>query len=343
MLRMQVELSRVLWRHLGPVLEQAAGGTPGGWAQAEEVLGGPLSLVAQEPYLFPDSGAEARVEGGAIVELELLGAAPRRAVLAVDERALGPRGDPAMLPPLLRRLLDGAPVRVGGLRAPHEVSAVLGRPGQMILGLDLSLRGPAGDRWARLLVGAELRLAAPPPMVDALRLRLWQRRGRLAEVPVELRIQAGEGTLPAGEVAELQVGDVVVLDRFGPRPVVGGPVKLRLGRGAFPAHLDGRGVTLLGAYQLEWTGAMAHEPPTGNEDAGTERLLRELPVQLTCELGRITLTGQEVLELRPGAVLPVGRPLAGPVDLCAGGRVIARGELVEVEGEMGVRVTEVLD
>ena len=57
----------------------------------------------------------------------------------------------------------------------------------------------------------------------------------------------------------------------------------------------------------------------------------------------MTLTAREILELRPGAVVPVGRPLAGPVDLTAGGRVMARGELVDVEGELGVRVTEIIE
>jgi len=37
-------------------------------------------------------------------------------------------------------------------------------------------------------------------------------------------------------------------------------------------------------------------------------------------------------------VIPVGRPLHGPVDLTVGGRVVARGELVDVDGELGVRV-----
>jgi flagellar motor switch/type III secretory pathway protein FliN len=37
----------------------------------------------------------------------------------------------------------------------------------------------------------------------------------------------------------------------------------------------------------------------------------------------------------------LGRPLGGPVELRAGGRLLARGELCDVEGEVGVRVTEV--
>ena len=78
-------------------------------------------------------------------------------------------------------------------------------------------------------------------------------------------------------------------------------------------------------------------------DAAADALLRELPVEMVCELGRVTMTGRELLELRPGAVIPVGRPLAGPVDLTVGGRVVARGELVDVEGEIGVRITQVND
>lgn len=77
--------------------------------------------------------------------------------------------------------------------------------------------------------------------------------------------------------------------------------------------------------------------------AGADALLGELPVEAVCELGRVTMTGRELLELRPGAVIPVGRPLAGPVDVTVGGRVVARGELVDVEGEIGVRVTQLLD
>ena len=55
--------------------------------------------------------------------------------------------------------------------------------------------------------------------------------------------------------------------------------------------------------------------------------MRNTEVEVVCELGRVTMTGRELLELRPGAVIPVGRPLAGPVDLTVGGRVVARGFL----------------
>ena len=72
-----------------------------------------------------------------------------------------------------------------------------------------------------------------------------------------------------------------------------------------------------------------------------EALLRDLPVELTAEVGRLRMSARELIELGPGAVLPLGRPLAGPVELVVGGQVVAVGELVDVEGELGVRLVEV--
>ena len=45
----------------------------------------------------------------------------------------------------------------------------------------------------------------------------------------------------------------------------------------------------------------------------------------------------------PKHYLPHLPMLAGPVDLTVGGRLVARGELVDVEGDLGVRLTEVVD
>jgi flagellar motor switch protein FliM len=259
---------------------------------------------------------------------------------------------------LLRESLAGAPLRVT-LGSAAEVAATLGEhPSRMTLAMDLRLASADLAGWARLLTRADLRLhSAPSPPASAQQLR-WARRARLAEARVELCIEAGHGFLPSSAVVALAASDIVVLDHFGPKPITGGPVSLRVGHGAFTAHLDGSGLTILSSFHLraaamattdDKTDAPSPEPALspGEKEPGpalpSEHLLRELPVQLTCEIGRVTLSAREVLELRPGSVLPVGRPLAGPVDLTAGGRVIARGELVDVEGEIGVRVTEVLD
>lgn len=357
LLRAQVDLGRALWRHLGGLLDEAAL-SDGELPELRAVLGGPLRIDAAEPYLIPVERAASLLSGGRLLELEVLSPARPRAVLSVDEALCARLGlrSAEELAGLVRKALRGAAVRV--LPATEEaVERLLGeRTARTGLALDLDVRTPRDRGWARLVLGADLRLLAAPPPSPRAMARRWQRRERLSQSQVTLRIEAGYGFLPASALLTLRTGDIVVLDHFGPKPVTGGLVALRLGAGVFPAYLDGGGVTVMSPFHLR-AEAMADETPENRppraepaspqtdapEALPSDQLLGELPVQLTCEIGRLTLPAREVLELRPGAVLPVGRPLAGPVDLTAGGRVIARGELVDVEGEIGVRITELLD
>lgn len=351
LLQVQVDLGRAFWQHVSPVID---GRSDEDWRRLQETLPGPIEIAAQEPYLFPLEEAAMRLAGALPVLLELLTPSRMPAVLAIEEALLARLDLSEALLEVLRDVLSGAPVRVVDLCAPAEVPRLLGpeereRTGRQAMAMDLMLGSAAERGWGRLLLRADLRLAAPPPLTERARRALWRRRGRLFEQPVTLPIEAGHGRLRGAQVLGLGPEDVVVLDRFGPRPVVGGPVWLRLGDGVFPAHLDGRGVTISSPFQERGT-MMAEDrvddaqAQSGEDpDEGSERLLRELQVLVTCEIGRVTMTGREVLELRPGAILPVGRPLAGPVDLCVGGKRIARGELVDVEGEIGVRITETGD
>ena len=66
-----------------------------------------------------------------------------------------------------------------------------------------------------------------------------------------------------------------------------------------------------------------------------------MPVTLTVELGRINLPLGRLADLKPGDVLELGRHAREPVELTSGGRLIARGELVQIDNELGVRVTHV--
>lgn len=61
-------------------------------------------------------------------------------------------------------------------------------------------------------------------------------------------------------------------------------------------------------------------------------------VELTVGLGTTRLSLRQVLELAIGQVVPLGRPLAGPFDIHAAGRRVGRGELVNIDGELGVRI-----
>ena len=77
-----------------------------------------------------------------------------------------------------------------------------------------------------------------------------------------------------------------------------------------------------------------------NDDSDLRRL-RDVLVELTVEIGRTRMTVGETLELRPGSVVALNRMAGEPVDLLVNGRRIARGEVVVVDEEFGLRITEI--
>jgi len=77
---------------------------------------------------------------------------------------------------------------------------------------------------------------------------------------------------------------------------------------------------------------------------GTEALLRaagDAPVDVVVELARVALPLGELAALRPGEVLVTGRSLGERVTLRVGERILAQGELVDVDGEIGVRILSI--
>ena len=69
--------------------------------------------------------------------------------------------------------------------------------------------------------------------------------------------------------------------------------------------------------------------------------LHDVPVELTVEIGRTRMTIGETLSLGPGAIVSLNRLAGEPVDLLVNGTTIARGEVVVIDEEFGLRVTEV--
>ena len=67
----------------------------------------------------------------------------------------------------------------------------------------------------------------------------------------------------------------------------------------------------------------------------------DVPVTLVVELGRINMPLRRLADLKPGDVIEVGRHAREPVELTSNGRLVARGELVQIDTELGVRITSV--
>src|SRR3954454_12655839 len=83
--------------------------------------------------------------------------------------------------------------------------------------------------------------------------------------------------------------------------------------------------------------------PAGASAAGADlERLYDVPVELAVEIGRTQMTIREALALGPGSLVTLN-PLAGePVDLLVNGKRIARGEVVVLDEEVGLRVPELL-
>jgi flagellar motor switch protein FliN/FliY len=71
--------------------------------------------------------------------------------------------------------------------------------------------------------------------------------------------------------------------------------------------------------------------------------LSDIPMELSVEIGRTHMTVGETLELRVGSVVTLERLAGEPVDLLVNGTAIARGEVIVVEEQFGMRITEILD
>ena len=67
-------------------------------------------------------------------------------------------------------------------------------------------------------------------------------------------------------------------------------------------------------------------------------LLNDIPLQIAVELGRVAMTAEEVVGLKVGHVIDLNRSGGEPLDLSVQGKVVARGELVEVDGNLGIRI-----
>jgi len=84
------------------------------------------------------------------------------------------------------------------------------------------------------------------------------------------------------------------------------------------------------------------DPGPPQQERQRLELLADLELNVTVELGRTTLTVAEVLSLGPGSIIELERIAGEPVDILVNDRLVARGEVVVVDENFGVRVVEVL-
>jgi flagellar motor switch protein FliM len=199
---------------------------------------------------------------------------------------------------------------------------------------------------------------------------------RLSNVKTWVRAEIGMIEIAAAELAQLRERDVVLVDQLSCRPDQGegGSARLKVGWGR-AGHLEAEIVVEDGQFLAKVTGINLGSPsPPGQQDevddpppeegadgedgdesttpgslrgrndvddaqgAGGADLMNDIPLQIAVELGRVGTTAEEVVALKVGHVFDLNRVAGEPLDLSVNGKVVARGELVEIDGNLGVRI-----
>lgn len=96
---------------------------------------------------------------------------------------------------------------------------------------------------------------------------------------------------------------------------------------------------------VEANDSASFEPLAGGMEMGAVRaveLLNDVEMGVTAELGRTRMTVRQLLSMQPGSIVELDRAAGSPVDLLVNGTLVARGEVVVIDEEFGVRITEIV-
>ncbi len=104
------------------------------------------------------------------------------------------------------------------------------------------------------------------------------------------------------------------------------------------------GTELAGLFGLRARRAPITAGSGSTEDvSGRLGRIHNVEMSLTVEIGRTRMSVRDVLNLEPGAVVELDRSAGAPADILLNGRLIAYGEVVVVDQDYAVRVTQILD
>jgi flagellar motor switch protein FliN len=221
---------------------------------------------------------------------------------------------------LVRSWLD-APLAPAG-DSPHRGTDSLpvrdhGLPGRATGRGDLSSQWRAETGWVALPQGLRrLRVGGILPLIDSLLTGTPASPGGTVDLVLDLHEQDGRSRIPTTPV-----------------PDTGGRL-LRVESG--PIHEPWPRDPIL----VNVKGSATMSPPSPPSPAPEVTPL-DVPVTLAVELGRVNLTLTRLADLKPGDVIELSRHSRAPVELTSNGRLVARGELILIDTDLGVRVTSV--
>lgn len=155
------------------------------------------------------------------------------------------------------------------------------------------------------------------------------------EILVSLRLEVGRTTIPADVLGALVLRDVIRMESVW----IQENGELWLGQDCFGLRVraDDSQLTVVQALTMDVPNMPNLDSP--NVYDGESVAVHKIPVLLTFDLGERRLTLAELKMLQPGQTFDLGRPLSSPINIRANGALIGSGELVDIEGSLGVIVT----
>lgn len=171
------------------------------------------------------------------------------------------------------------------------------------------------------------------------------------DIPFDLPLIIGRSRISVAELRGLEVNDLVLIREFFPRDqpllLLGPGQAARLAMHGSRATITAfthipleEDMTTPAQTHADSASAMPEEDTPSARDVALN--LDALTIELRFELGRQTLTLGELHALTAGRTFELDMPVQAPVTVTANARPVARGELLDIEGRIGVRVLELL-
>lgn len=235
----------------------------------------------------------------------------------------------ALLTPLLTSLASALGAQVLFEEADYDGHAV-----DAAVGFAVTVTGDTFEPVRMTAALSPISTGAAPVLAGLLATLPRHRAGMLANVtdgiPLTLTFSAGAVSLPADLYGTLETGDVILPDEWYLRSDT---VKLTVTADAVPQ------LEALCTYQNN-TATLTNEPAPLPENAMPDT--DALEVKLTFELENRTITVGEMKSLQPGYTFTLASDPGAPVTIVANGKPVAKGRLVDVNGSVGVQLTEKL-
>jgi flagellar motor switch/type III secretory pathway protein FliN len=247
----------------------------------------------------------------------------------------------AVLHATLRRVHPGAPLRV----------IAAGPAGALARDL-LRAHPRVASAWLTIVVGKDVfdaRVCMPEvPRSTTVNTFTSDAALSMGDAPLAIPLVASSCIVDRVTLSSLRIGDVFVVPHF-PLTTKDGALVGEVGLVAPSAERGAVGRLGEGGRLMLGSSPLGHFPWDRPHDArggdsmsaeanATLEVLEDAPVVVRVELGVVEMRARDWAALGPGDVVTLGRKLGDPAVLRVGGVEVARGELVQVEGEYGVRI-----